>query len=293
MCVRILENAEPGSNDPREEPNLRSRAASHSQTYLAGRPFEDRGRIVVADVELRTIKEVDMKGGTVVAAFPSVGLVSTITATYLITTLPTDQVTALESPDFPSISMIYGSKPKFPARVYASRKEKVAIFICEMPLPMSTHRPVAYALMKWAKDHGCRQIVPLEGLPAELDAPLTGEPTVWGVGSTDRARAELKKRGIQQLESGMISGVTGILLNEGRWRDVDVIALLAEARLALPDATAAVGLVKVLDTLLPEITIDLGPLQEQAKMLEEHLTKLKQQARSVVPPEPIPSDMYR
>src|SRR6267143_1421386 len=214
----------------------------------------------MADVELRTIKEVDMKGGTVVAAFPSVGLVSTLTETYLITTLPMAQVTALESPDFPSISMIYGSKPKFPARVYASRKEKVAIFICEMPLPMSTHRPVAYALMKWA---------------------------------TDRARAELEKRGIQQLESGMISGVTGILLNEGRWQDVDVIALLAEARLALPDATAAVGRVKVLYTLLPEITIDLGPLQEQAKMLEEHLTKLKQQARSVIPPEPVPSDMYR
>jgi len=291
-CVGILENTEPGSDVRRKKGIAVDRAMSHAQTYLAGRPFEDRGGFV-ADVELRTIKEVDMKGGTVVAAFPSVGLVSTITATYLITTLPTDQVTALESPDFPSISMIYGSKPKFPARVYASRKEKVAIFICEMPLPMSTHRPVAYALMKWAKDHGCRQIVPLEGLPAELDAPLTGEPTVWGVGSTDRARAELKKRGIQQLESGMISGVTGILLNEGRWRDVDVIALLAEARLALPDATAAVGLVKVLDTLLPEITIDLGPLQEQAKLLEEHLTKLKQQARSVVPPEPVPSDMYR
>jgi len=294
MCACVSSKTRNPSDVRREEQDdLRNHAASHSQTYLAGRPFEDRGRIFVVDVELRTIKEVDMKGGTVVAAFPSVGLVSTITATYLITTLPTDQVTALESPDFPSISMIYASKPKFPARVYASRKEKVAIFICEMPLPMSTHRPVAYALMKWAKDHGCRQIVPLEGLPAELDAPLTGEPTVWGVGSTDRARAELKKRGIQQLESGMISGVTGILLNEGRWRDVDVIALLAEARLALPDATAAVGLVKVLDTLLPEITIDLGPLQEQAKMLEEHLTKLKQQARSVVPPEPIPSDMYR
>src|SRR2546430_5148989 len=118
--------------------------------------------VSVTEVELRTIKEVDMKGGTVVAAFPSVGLVSTITATYLITTLPTDQVTALESPDFPSISMIYASKPKFPAPASASRKEKLAIFICEMPLPMSTHRPVAYALMKWAKDHGCRQIVPLE-----------------------------------------------------------------------------------------------------------------------------------
>src|SRR5256886_17629357 len=162
-----------------------------------------------------------------------------------------------------------------------------------MPLSMSTHRPVAYALMKWAKDHGCRQIVPLEGLPAELDAPLSGEPTVWGVGSTDRARAELKKRGIQQLESGMISGVTGILLNEGRWRDVDVIALLAEARLALPAATPAVGVVKGLDPPLPGITIDLRPLPEQAKTLEEHLTELKQPAPALAPAGAGPSAMYR
>src|SRR5207244_11789775 len=97
----------------------------------------------MADVELRTIKEVDMKGGTVVAAFPSVGLVSTITATYLITTLPTDQVTALESPDFPSISMICASKTKFPARGYASRKEKVASCFSELRLAMGPHLAVA------------------------------------------------------------------------------------------------------------------------------------------------------
>src|SRR6058998_259775 len=71
----------------------------------------------MADVEVRTLKEVDLKGGTVVAAFPSIGLVSTITATYMITNLKTDQVVALESPDFPSLSMIYAKKPKFPAHV--------------------------------------------------------------------------------------------------------------------------------------------------------------------------------
>src|SRR5438034_428200 len=114
-----------------------------------------------------------------------------------------------------------------------------------------------------------------------------------GLGSTDRARAELDKRGIQQLETGMITGVTGVLLNEGRWRNADVVALLAEARLDIPDARAAVALVHALDLLLPEIKIDLKPLQEQAKALEDHLTKLKQQAAAVVVPEPIPSEMYR
>ena len=52
----------------------------------------------MSEVEVRTIKEVNLKGGTVVAAFPSVGLVSTITATYLITMMPVDQVCASTPP---------------------------------------------------------------------------------------------------------------------------------------------------------------------------------------------------
>lgn len=244
-------------------------------------------------VEVRTLKEVDLKGGIVVAAFPSVGLVSTISATYLIQMLPVDQVCALESEDFPSVSMIYAKKPKFPARVYASAAHKLAIFICEMPLPTRIHRTVAYTLLDWAKKQGCREIISLEGLPMEGDGAERG-PAVWGVGSTDRARANLDKHKITQLETGMIAGVTGVLLNEGRWRSSDVIALLAEARPELPDAHAAVSLVHALDELLEDVTVDLRPLQQQAKQLEEFLQKLKQQATPVAPKEPtIPADMYR
>ncbi len=247
----------------------------------------------MATIEVRTLKEVDLKGGTVVAAFPSVGLVSTISATYLIQMLPVDQVCALESEDFPSVSMIYAKKPKFPARVYASPGHKLAIFVCEMPLPNRIHRPVAYTLMDWAKKQGCREIVSLEGLPMEGDGP-EGGPAVWGVGSTDRARQQLEKHKITQLETGMIAGVTGVLLNEGRWRNTDVIALLAEARPELPDAHAAVALVHALDELLEEVTVDLGPLQQQARQLEEFLQRLKQQATPVATKEPtVPSDMYR
>ncbi len=244
-------------------------------------------------VEIRTLKEVDLKGGTVVAAFPSVGLVSTISATYLIQMLPTDQVCALESEDFPSVSMIYAKKPKFPARVYASPSHRLAIFICEMSLPSKVHRPVAYALMDWAKAHGARQIVSLEGLPSDSDLPYKSEPDVWGVGSTERARAELDRAKIGQLETGMIAGVSGVLLNEGRWRNQDVIALLAEARPEVPDAHAAVALVHALDNLLPDVDVDLGPLKDQAKSLEEFLQKLKQQATPVVKQEDAPGGMYR
>jgi len=247
----------------------------------------------MATVEIRTFKEVDLKGGTIVAAFPSVGLVSTIAATYLITMLPVDQVCALESEDYPSLSMIYARKPKFPARVYHSREHKLAIFICEMTLPARVHRATAYALLDWAQTHGCRQIVSLEGLPIEEPISPQPESDVWGVGSTDRAREELAKRNIKQLETGMIAGVTGVLLNEGRWRQVDVIALLAEARPDLPDARAAVAIVHALDELLEDVVVDLGPLREQARALELHLQRLRQQALAAPTTEPVPREMYR
>ncbi|MGQ0797103.1 MAG: proteasome assembly chaperone family protein [Methanobacteriota archaeon] len=246
----------------------------------------------MSEVEIRTFKEVDLRGGTVVAAFPSVGLVSTIATTYLIMRMPVDQVCALESADLPALSMIYAKKPKFPARVYAHAPSKLAMFICEVPLPHRAMRPIAHALLRWSQSQHVRQIVALEGLPAD-DVLRDTAPGVWGVGSTDRARAELDRRRIKQLDTGMIAGVSGVLLNEGRWQDFDVIALLAEARPNQPDAKAAVAITQALDDLLPELEVDLAPLQEQARVLEEHLRRLKTQAQPAVAPEVETGSMYR
>jgi uncharacterized protein len=250
---------------------------------------------ILVEVEIRTFREVDLEAGTVIAAFPSSGLVSTIVASYLISMLDSDQVCAIESEEFPPISMVYAKKPKFPARVYAIHQSKVAVFVCEIPPPRGTHRPLARSLLQWSRTHNCRQIVSLEGFPSgrEDDEADDKEPKVWGVGSTDKAREELARRGVDLLESGVISGVTGVLLNEGRWKNYDVIALLAEARADLPDAHAAVALTKKLSNLLPELKVELGPLQETSRRLEDYLKRLKNQAKAVVPEAPPAPPMYR
>jgi len=221
----------------------------------------------LVEVEIRTFREVDLHDGTVIGAFPSSGLVSTIVASYLISHLDADQVCAIESEDFPPISMVYAKKPKFPARVYAIHESNVAVFVCEIPPPRGTHRPLARSLLQWSRSHNCRQIVSLEGFPSdrERDEPEDVEPRVWGVGSTNKAREELARRGVNLLESGVISGVTGVLLNEGRWKNYEVMALLAEARADLPDAHAAVALTKKLSSLLPELKVELGPSRKPHK----------------------------
>lgn len=236
------------------------------------------------EIEVRKFKDFDLRGGTIVEGFPTVGLVSTIACSYMISTLNLDQICALESEDFPPVSMVYSMKPKFPARIYAREDVKLAVFITEFPLPTKLHRPIARSILSWAAEQGCERVISLEGLPADqIEEDIARKsPAVWGVGSTDEARKELVESGIEQLDVAMISGVSGVLLNEGRWRGIRVASLLAEAKPEFPDANAAAELVKAADLLIPEVEIDLEPLYEQAREIEASFKKLEQQAKPVI-----------
>lgn len=238
-------------------------------------------------IETRKFKDLDLEGGTIIEGFPGIGLVSTIGATYLIDSLKLDQVCALDSDDFPPTSMIYAAKPKFPARIYASSEHKIAVFLSEFTPSPALHRPIARKLLEWCREQRCRRIISTEGLPStEVCKHGKGEAReakVFGIGSTDIARGELKEAGIEQLEVGIVYGVTGILLNEGRWQNFDVITLLAETCPHLPDAHATAKILGALDKLMPHLKIDIEPLQEQSKKFEDHLKTLRKQAEPGTP----------
>ena len=242
-------------------------------------------------IDVRTFKNTDLTGTDMVVAVPSVGLASTIAATYLITTLDTDQIAAFDSDEFPPLSMVYARRPKFPVRVYYAEKEKLSIFICEVPLATRTHRPLGRTLLEWARARAARRIICLEGLPLPAEQAAQ-EIDVWAVGSTDEARGDIEAAGLPFLETGMVAGVAGVVLNEGRWGGHNVIALLGEARPYLPDAAAAARLVEAADKLLPHVKIDLAPLLNQAKELEAHIQALKEQAKPVTR-ETAPESYYR
>jgi predicted ATP-grasp superfamily ATP-dependent carboligase len=54
------------------------------------------------------------------------------------------------------------------------------------------------------------------------------------------------------------------------------------------DAMAAAKIIEAIDKLLPEIKIDVKPLYEQAKQIEEQLRKLRVQAKPAEPEEVSP-----
>jgi uncharacterized protein len=241
-------------------------------------------------IELHTFKEIDLKGGTVIVGHPSVGMISSIAASYLVDKLDLDQIAALDSEEFPPISLIFNNKPKCPARIYAREDIKIAIILSEFVPPPAVVRPLARKILEWTKKNGCNRIISLEGLVSRGD----GDISVYYVNSLDEGAEAMKKAGTsaEPLNLGMITGVSAVLLNECRIGNFDVISLLGEARKDIPDSEAAARLVQIVDELLPEVEIDISPLLEEAKKLEERMEKLKTQATPAKIPSP-QQGMYR
>jgi len=75
--------------------------------------------------------------------------------------------------------------------------------------------------------------------------------------------------------NGVVEGITGRFLGNIHTSTLHTSCLLAPCHPTLPDALSAVCVVKVLDGLIPEVRVDLGPLREKAIQLEKQIGDLK------------------
>lgn len=236
------------------------------------------------DIRIYELKKRDLKGATVIDGFPSVGLVSSIAANYLIKVLDMEHIGIMDSSQFPTVSLIRDAKPLSPVRIYAGEKggsgDQIVAFISEFQAPPNLIRPISRTLVAWAQEQRCRMIVSPEGLVVDPELRDSAEisDVVFGIASTQRAREMLKQHGIRSFEEGVISGVAGVLLNEGRKHDFDVITLLAEAHPDFPDAKAAALVLEAIDDMLLGIEFDAKPLFEDAQRIEEHIREIRKQA---------------
>src|SRR5437763_417751 len=151
-----------------------------------------------ADLQVHEFEEVDLTGATIIDGFPSVGLVSTITANYLIDVLELQQIGIMDSKFFPTVSIVRNGVPLYPVRIYAGKG--VCIFISEFQPAPKLIRPIAETILAFAKRKGAKTIISPEGLV--LDQENAGEEEqevqVYALGSTPETRELLAKHKIEQ-----------------------------------------------------------------------------------------------
>jgi len=246
-------------------------------------------------VRIYEVKRVDVEGAIVIDGFPSVGLVSSIVANYLIDTLEMEQIGIVESPAFPTVSLVRNGVPQHPVRIYAGRPpadragrgaDKLVAFVSEFHPAPSVIYPLATSILDWVQEQRCSLLVSPEGLVVDAGPhpargtrpPRLNDVKVYGVASTRKARELYIEPNMIPFAEGVITGIAGVLLNEGRRRGFDVLTFLAEAQADYPDARAAAKVIETINRILLRTPLDPVPLYAEAERIEQQLLTIQKTA---------------
>jgi uncharacterized protein len=249
-------------------------------------------------VRIYEVKRVDVEGAIVIDGFPSVGLVSSIVANYLIDTLGMEQIGIVESPSFPTVSLVRDGNPQHPVRIYAGRPpsdragrpaDKLVAFVSEFHPPPTVIYPLATAIMDLVQEQRCGMLVSPEGLVVDEPSaphsagpkgrgPRLSEVKIYGVASTRKARELYIEPNMAVFLEGVVTGIAGLLLNEGRRRGFDVLTFLAEAQPDYPDARAAAKVIEAINAILLRTPLDPVPLYKEAERIEQQLLLIQRRA---------------
>jgi uncharacterized protein len=219
--------------------------------------------------EIELVKGTKPSGGTLVTAFPSVGMVGAIAGSFISESLKMERIAYILSEDVPPAALVQEGIPSYPLRILGHKNMSILTSEFQIPLTLSTQ--LSTSIMNWTKVNGFGSILALEGLMSGQEAEPDKEVRVFGVGSTKAARSILEKAGIEQFKIGMITGVSGAMLSEGERVGRDVMCLLVEANAMYPDARGAAKLIEAMTKLLPSVQLDLKDLYKEAEMIEENV----------------------
>ena len=242
----------------------------------------------MSSIKIHEISKQNLKGAVLIDGFPSVGLVGTIVANFLINTLKLEQIGIIDSPRFPAISVVKEGVPHNPMRLYSGEQvcndgtcNQVVVCVSEFTPPTEITKDLVNTLMDWASKNGCTKIISAEGFnsgPKEEGK----DNEIYGISSTEGSRTWIKDAKVKPFTYGTVGGITGALLNEGKIRNMNVLGLLAEVNEDLPDARAAASVITAIDELLLAIELDPLPLLKEAQELEQEVQAVREQAPSEV-----------
>lgn len=233
-------------------------------------------------VEVREYKPVDLSGGTLVVSVPFIGLGNIFFTDYMLNQLRMDQVAALDSEGFPPIANLWEGKPRFPVRIHADPRSRIAILRSEFtPLPQLA-RPIALAILKWAHEKNIARIITLDCLLTPPSERSEDPMPVWVVGGRDRERVAAPAGTLRDLRRGTLGGIPAVLLLEGRFHKSDVVSLFASTGDAMDEARAVLAFARALPAFVPGLRLDSVELERELGKLEQVVRSVRQEAENAL-----------
>ncbi len=226
-------------------------------------------------VDFHIIKPFKLKDPVLVEGFPGLGLVGTISASYLVEKLKMDFVGYVTSDQFPPLAAIHDYKPHFPARIYVSKKNNLIVLLSEFIVPVGACYELAQKVHEFSKENKVKQIVSLGGIHLKSE-----EPKVYGIASqTGLLDALVKAGSVSLIKEGATTGVTGVLLAQGMVEGFPVVSFLAQAHEEYMDPKASAMVLEVLKTHL-KLDFETKTLESEAAEIESKMKDMMARAKT-------------
>ena len=231
-------------------------------------------------------EDLDAKGGTVLVAFPGLGLASTLATAYLAEALGLRPVGRLDCSNVPALAIVEGGTVIHPIRVLygvagrpKAKARPLVVFLSEVALEDDALRPVAATILAWCKANGIQSLISMESAAYDAEDAAASPVQLWGVSNNPTTNKRLAAHKLAMAKEGVISGLTGALLDQGLDSDLEVIALVTVGGGLEPDVRAASRLVEFLAKYL-SLPVPLTRLRRETERFEKHLKDIERRRRA-------------
>ncbi|MDD5194525.1 MAG: PAC2 family protein [Candidatus Omnitrophica bacterium] len=232
------------------------------------------------------IKEIStpkIKAPIFIAAWPGMGEVAYRSVLFLKEVMEFKMFAKLEAEEFFRPSAIVAEKgiiglPSQPAGIfyYCLRKgaPDIILFLGEAQPPLEHAEELSVAIINFAKKYKAKFIFTFAAKPEAIDHK--SEAFVWIAATGNEVLKEFEKFHLKVLEEGQISGLNGIILGIAKRKGLKGACLLGEIpfyTVQIENPRACNNILKVLNDYL-KLSLNLAPLSERAKFIENEIDKL-------------------
>lgn len=225
-------------------------------------------------VRIVLMKSLKFRRPIVLEGFPGIGLIGTISASYLVDKLGLEQIGYLKSERFPPMAAIHNAKPMHPARIYGN--ESFVVFLSEFVIPYDLVYPLGLKIVNFSQRNNAKFIFSLAGM---ISTPYPSKKRkLFGVGSNEETRALLREHGVELIKEGTTTGVSGVILSECSVRGLNAMSILVETQARYPDPRGA-ALVLEKFASITGIKVDTTQLIEEAERIEEEIRQVMARVR--------------
>lgn len=224
------------------------------------------------DTKVIELEKTSFNKPIIFGGFVGPGLVGLVTVGYMIEKLGLHEIGHLSSEHIPPVVVFVGAKLRHPFRIYADELGKIIALICEMPIDMEGLYEISSALLDWAEQVRASEIVILDGVPVN---GVPEDRQAWSVADESRIE-EIAKKGVSAIQSAMISGIGGGILNQCLSRKVSGVCLLTPVSVDVPDPGAPLVLVNAINSIYA-LNIGTAELEENVQRINARMNELAQE----------------